>query len=974
MSDRVEIAHRTAGGRVRLRIPRLRGNAALAARLAAELLAEALIDVAVARPGSGSVILRLLEALEDAALKELVAAALDRAKSAPHRPASPNALPEEADATPWHAMDAVEVAARLATDSENGLAADTARARLGTYGANILPQDKGESPLALFLKQFESLPVAMLGGSAAVSLATGGVADAVATLAVVGINAVFGYATEGQAEVAIHKLMDRSFQVVPVLRDGREIRIPAAEVVPGDLLVIRPGIPISADARLIRAHRLHADESALTGETMPVEKDPSRATERDVPIGERPTMLHAGTLVSEGRGTAVVTATGPDTAAARIALLSQSATRPRAPVEQELDRLGDELAAVSLAACGVFFAIGWARGLPLREILKDALALAVAAVPEGLPVVATTTMSLGIRRMERKGILIRRMDTVETLGSVQILCLDKTGTLTQNRMEVIEARSGLEQDGEAPAPHTLQALAEAAALNNDVVSLEAANGGNSQTEIALLDFAVRNGVDVESLRAACPRVATVERAPGRAWMTTVHEGRQPGTIVKGAPDVLLAACSRILDEAGPRPLSGAERDRIMRTNDALAARPARLLGVAQAAAPADAEDRLSDLTWIGLVALIDPLRDGAKEFIARMHRAGLRTIMITGDQAATAAAMARDLNLAGGGPLRVVDSPEISGLDAELLGGIARSTHVFSRVSAQNKLAIVQALQSGGEVVAMTGDGVNDGPALKAADVGIAMGASGSDLARDVANVVIRDDDLNTLVEAVAQGRGVYRNIRRALEFLVTTNLSEIIVGIAEAIHGPGELETPMELLWINLVSDVLPGLGLALADPDVDVMDRPPRPRGEPIVPRSDLRRMGQDSAMIAASSLTSHFIGLARHGPGPETRAMTFLSLSLGQLLYTLTCQRSDVRKLDPGRLLENRSLDAAVLVSGGMAALPFFVPGLRRLLGIAPLGPFDLTVSLAGALAPAAAVLARRGVALEFEQVEGKPCETS
>ena len=973
MAHRIEIAHKTAGGRVRLRIPLLRGNAALAARLAAELLAEALIDVAVARPGSGSVILRLLDALEDAALQELVAAALDRAKSTARKPSAQEALPDDSDATPWHAMDAGEVVRNLTTDIENGLTAAVARTRLGSYGANILPQDKGESPLRLFLKQFESLPVAMLGGSAAVSLATGGVADAVATLAVVGINAVFGYATEGQAEVAIHKLMDRSFQVVPVLRDGRELRIPAAEVVPGDLLLVRPGIPISADARLIHAEKLHADESALTGETMPVEKDPSAAIDHDAPIGSRPTMLHAGTLVSEGRGTAVVTATGVNTAAARIALLSQSATRPRAPVEKELDRLGDQLAAVSLAACGVFFAIGLARGLPLREILKDALALAVAAVPEGLPVVATTTMSLGIRRMERKGILIRRMDAVETLGSVQILCLDKTGTLTQNKMEVIEARSGLEAEGAAPAARTLQALAEAAALNNDVESLEAASGADSQTEIALLEFAVRNGVDVESLRASCPRIATVERAPGRPWMATIHEGREPETVIKGAPDVLLAKCTRILGEAGPRPFTEAERNRVMRVNDALAARPARVLGVAQMATRPE-NDEIAELTWIGLVAFIDPLRVGAREFIARMHKAGLRTIMITGDQAATAAAMARELDLAGGGPLRVVDSPEISGLDSELLGGIARNTHVFSRVSAQNKLAIVRALQSDGDVVAMTGDGVNDGPALKAADVGIAMGASGSDLARDVANVVIRDDNLNTLVEAVAQGRGVYRNIRRALEFLVTTNLSEIIVGIVEAAHGPGELETPMELLWINLVSDVLPGLGLALADPDMDAMDRPPRPRGEPIVPASDLRRMGQDSAMIAVSSLTSHFIGLARHGPGPETRAMTFLSLSLGQLLYTLTCQRSDVRKLDPSRLLENRNLDAAVLVSSGMAALPFFVPGLRRLLGIAPLRPLDLTVSLAGAIAPAAAVLARRGVALEFDQVEGKPCETS
>ncbi len=957
---------------MRLAVPLIRGNARLAKHLADALVRDERISKAESRAVSGSVILHLRADIEDRALKTRVAAALD---GAPLRrpPGSPAQAGLKSDGGAWHARSVAEVARLLETDIDNGLSGAAARARLARHGANVLPQDRGVSRMQLVLKQFESLPVALLGASAAVSLATGGVADAVATLAVVGVNAAFGYATEGQAEVAIQKLMDRSAQPVPVRRGGRDMRVPAAEIVPGDLLVIQPGIPVAADARLVTAERLRADESALTGETYPVKKSPQAEIGRDATVGERPTMLHAGTLVSEGCGTALVTATAGHTASARAALLSRSATRPRAPVERELDRLGDQLVAVSLAACGLFFVIGRVRGLPLREILKDALALAVAAVPEGLPVVATTTMSLGIRRMERRGILIRRMDTVETLGSVQTLCLDKTGTLTQNRMLVSAAMSGLEGEGAAPAAETLRRLAEAAALNNDVQTGGNSGLGASQTEVALLDFATRNGVDVDGLRSAFPRLATVQRAPGQPWMATMHDRKTPATTVKGAPDILLAACSHVLEGTGPRPLSDTDRNRVLRANDALAARPARVLGFAQSGALPDG-GALHDLTWLGLVAFVDPLRDGARDFIAGMHKAGLRTIMMTGDQAATAAATARELDLGGGGPLRIVDSPELSGLDSELIGGLARNTHVFSRVSAQNKLAIVQALQRGGDVVAMTGDGVNDGPALKAADVGIAMGASGSDLARDVANVVIRDDDLNTLAEAIAQGRGVYRNIRRALEFLITTNLSEILVGTVEAIHGPSELETPMELLWINLVSDVLPGLGLALADPDPDAMERPPRPRGEAIIPPSDLRRMLQDSATIAAASLAVHFIGLSRHGPGPRTRAMTYLSLSLGQLLYTLTCQRGDVRKLDPKRILENRKLDAAVLASGCMAVLPFFLPALRRMLGIAPLGPAGIAVGMAGAVAPAAAVLARRGVVIEFEEVEGKPCATS
>jgi len=972
MPHLIEIAHKTAGGRLRLKVPWIRRHPDDASRLVNGLSALPSVSAAQARRTSGSLILHLAHPLPDGEILSLVRAAIAKTWQRETIETTSKFAAVDPD-TAWHSKPVTEVVAALKTDPAAGLVPEIAKERLSAYGLNALPHEKGETPLELFLKQFQSLPVAMLGGSAVVSVATGGVADAVATLSVVMINAVFGYATEGQAEATIHKMMDQSAQSVPVLRAGREIQIPSAQIVPGDVLIVRPGIPITADARLITAAKLKADESALTGESFPVSKDATAQIEPGSPIGDRPTMLHAGTLVSEGGGTAVVTATGSNTAAAQIALLSQSATRPRAPVEREMDHLGDQLAKVSMAACGVFFAIGWMRGVPLREILKDALALAVAAVPEGLPVVATTTMSLGIKRMEQEGILIRRMDAVETLGSVEVLCLDKTGTLTENRMEVVEAVSGLELEPSGQQGETLKLLARAAALNNSAQPGGPDDRTGSQTEIALLDFARRNGIDVEALRAASPPISIIERTPDRPWMATSHAGEQPRTIVKGAPEAVLERCSFIQDGAQRRPLSDTDRNLILRANDALAGRPARVLGFAEAQTSLD-EEAVSGLTWTGLTALIDPLRGGAKEFIARMHRAGLRTIMITGDQAATAAAMARELNLSGDGPLRIVDSPELSGMDPKLLGGIARNAHVFSRVSAQNKLAIVRALQESGAVVAMTGDGVNDGPALKAADVGIAMGVSGSDLAKDVANVVIRDDDLNTLVSAIAQGRGVYRNIRRALEFLVTTNLSEIMVGIVEAAHGPGELETPLELLWINLVSDVLPGLGLALADPDPDAMDRPPRPRGETIIPKSDMQRMGTDSLIIAGSSLVAHFSGLARHGPGPETRSMTFLALALGQLLYTLTCQRSDVRKLNPERLLENRKLDAAVLVSSGMAVLPFFVPALRRLLGIAPLGPVSTAISLAAAIAPAAAVLARRGIVLEFEEVEGTPCETS
>ncbi|MBK1635767.1 cation-translocating P-type ATPase [Rhodovulum adriaticum] len=952
----VTVHHHSPSGRVRLSVPRIRDRPALAAQVQAALQARPEIRRCQARAWSGSVILHLATPLDT----DRIVATIRQALAAPPTQGTPRPDPQE---RAWHSLSAEAAAQLLHTNPGTGLTAQEAAARLERHGENRLPGGTRRAPLSLFAEQFESLPVAMLMGSAVVSVATGGVADAVATMSVVLINATFGFVTEGQAEASISQLMDSSSETVTVIRDGAEVTLRAAEVVPGDILHVRPGRVIAADARVLAADRLKVDESALTGETLPVSKTPDTRVAPDVPIGQRPTLLHAGTLVSEGEGRGLVVATGARTASAQIALLSESAARPRAPVEAELDRLGEVLVKLSLTACGVFFGIGWMRGMGLSMMLKDALALAVAAVPEGLPVVATTTMSIGLRRMEKRGILVRRVDAVESLGALQILCLDKTGTLTRNRLQVVEEEVA---GGDAARAMLLQV----AALNNTAEPEPQGATGSSATERALLDHAMAQGADVADLRTARPRTAMIERTPDRPFMVTRHGGAGPGVLVKGAPETVLGQCSALWDGT---PLDAAARHRILTANDRLAARPARVLGFA-AGDEIDEERVPRNLRWLGLLAMVDPLRPGAADFIAAMHRAGIRTIMITGDQAATAATIARELNLSDGGPLRIIDSPEISQMTPELLGGVARNAHVFSRVSAAQKLAIVQALQAQGAVVGMTGDGINDGPALKAANVGIAMGASGTDLARDVANVVIRDDELSTLVDSIAQGRAVYRNIRRALEFLIATNLSEIAVGIVEAAHGPGELESPMELLWINLVSDVLPGLGLALADPDPDAMARPPRAVDEPVIPPAHFKRMTQDGGIIAASALVSHFIGLARYGPGPETRAITFLSLSLGQLLYALTAQRSDVRKLQTGRLLENRMLDGALLVSAGLAVTPFFLPPLRRLLQIAPLGPGATAVGLAAAVAPATLVLAGKNNRLLPETLEVKPCATS
>ena len=464
------LVHRSAGGRLRFRVAAVRRAPDLARRVETALVAQTEIETVTARPATGSVIVQLAAPLADDAAAELLRAALGRATDA-HRsndtPPTRDGAPAE-DGPAWHGMAVETVLERLDSDPSAGLTSDEAEVRRARWGANVLPSAAPRSQLSLLAEQFDSLPVLLLMGSATVSLGTGGFADAAATLAVVGVNAVIGYVTEAQAERTIHALMDTSTQTATVIRGGETISVAAREIVAGDLLWLEPGAVVGADARVIADDGLRVDESALTGETRPVAKLASAGVAPDAPIGERATLLHAGTLVAEGGGRAVVVATAGRTAAARIAALSQSAARPQAPVEAELDRLGGALARVSLGACAVFFGVGWLRGVGLAAILNDALALAVAAVPEGLPVVATTTMSRGLRRMERRGILVRRIDTVESLGALQVLCLDKTGTLTRNRLDVVEAVFGDTPDGETPTTAALREAALAvAALNTD---------------------------------------------------------------------------------------------------------------------------------------------------------------------------------------------------------------------------------------------------------------------------------------------------------------------------------------------------------------------------------------------------------------------------------------------------------------------------------------------------------------------------
>lgn len=876
-----------------------------------------------------------------------------------------------------HAVSAEEALAAVASRRE-GLGVEEAASRLREHGPNELPVAKPRSDLAVFIDQFKSLPVAMLGGSAAMSLATGSPLDALVTLGVVGANGGIGYAMESGAEKTIHDITGRGEHRVLVRREGAVRDILSREVVPGDVVVLTPGAFIEADARIVEAVGLTVDESSLTGESVPVSKHAGTLDDRDAPLGERANSVFRGTIVDGGSGLAVVMATGADTEIGRIQALTGEARPPQTPIERELERMGRHLVYLSLGVCGGVFALGVARGLGTMPMLKSAVALAVAAVPEGLPAIATSTLALGLGELKKKNVLVRRLEAVEGLGSLNVLCFDKTGTLTQNSMTVESLLVGAEtlhlgtdgfgtEDGHADLKrHEMKKFLEVAALCSEVKIEENGNGPlfhGSPTEVALVDLAARGGVDVAAVRGDNPVDRVAYRTESRKFMVSRHHRLSEEKIslaVKGSPDQVLQRC-RVMEVNGSlAALDGEARSKILAENERFASEGLRVLGLAYSHDPANAPEEPKDLIWLGLVAMKDPLRGGMADLMAEFHKAGIRTVMITGDQPATAYAIAREVGLAGAAEPVIVDAAKLDGLSPEAFRGTVAGGNVFARVSPARKLEIIRALQETGMRVGMTGDGINDGPALRAADVGIAMGQGGAQSAQDVADVVIRDDDLTTLGAGIAQGRATYANIRKAIHFLLATNLSEIAIVAAETMAPGDQLESPMEMFWINLVTDILPALGLALEEPEQGIMSVPPRDPEAPMFTADYYKMLASEAGIISAASLAAHGYGLLRYGPGPRTRSITFSTLIGSQLLFALSCRHDRFHGLSGGGLFGNKYLNGTLTAAGALQILPLAWPPLRRLLGLAPIGISDGLViggSMLASFAGTEYLLARR-----------------
>lgn len=863
----------------------------------------------------------------------------------------------------WHIQGTKDVLTYFASSDVAGLTKERSSLHLKKYGPNLLPESVPRSGWSIFFDQFKSLPVALLGVAAGVSLVTGGLADALVIAFVVGINGVIGYTTESQAEKTINSLKSLVRPSAVVIRDGKSQDVAAEQIVPGDLLVLRPGSYVAADARVITALRLTVDESALTGESVPVVKTTEPLARADMALGDRTNMVYMGTLVTGGQGLAVVTATGRFTEIGRIQSLVGEAKAPQTPMERQLDEMGAQLVMISGAICGLVFCIGLLRGYGFLQMLKSSISLAVAAVPEGLPTIATTTLALGIRRMKQRNVLIRHLEAVETLGSLQTICFDKTGTITMNRMTVVTVHTGLRSIKASNGKFScgkelinpfhcdeLLRLMHIVSLNSESTIERAAPEGSSgsfyvvngsPTENALVHLSLEAGVDVVALREQYPIQHIEHRSENRNFIVTMHgQGDTKLLAVKGSPAEVLDMCDTLVINGETKHLIDDHKDAILLENEKMAGEALRVLGVAfKYARNGDADmNDATGYTWLGLIGMIDPIRPGVRALVGEFHRAGIGTIMITGDQSTTAFAIGKRLNLSQGDQLEILDSSFLADLDGEALKALCERVHVFARVSPANKLQIVQALQANNRVVAMTGDGINDGPALKAAAIGIAMGHSGTDVAREVADVVLEDDNLETMIVAISQGRTIYNNIRKSVHFLLSTNLSEIMVMFACIAGGLGHPLNAMQLLWINLVSDIAPGLALALEPPEPDVLSRPPRDPHEPIVKHSDFKQIGIESGIISASTIGAYLYGIGRYGIGPQAGTMAFMTMSIAQLLHAFSCRSETHNIFSKERLKPNPLLTAAIGSSMTLQLGTLAIPPLRTLLGLAPIGMAD------------------------------------
>jgi Ca2+-transporting ATPase len=896
----------------------------------------------------------------------------------------------------WYEQTKEEALAALQTNADRGLTGAEAAARLEQYGPNEL-EDRGvKSRWRILLEQFTEIMVVILIIAAGISYVLGETTDAIVILAIVVMNALLGYSQEYRAEQAIAALKKMAVPTVRLMRDGHLVDVSAREVVPGDIVLLEAGNKVPADGRLVESINLKAQEAALTGESEPVDKRDRVITGSDHPLGDLVNMAFMGTAITYGRGTMAVTATGMSTELGKIADMIQDVGQEQTPLQRRLAGVGKALALAALAIVAVVILFGWLRGEEWSVLILTAISMAVAAVPEGLPAVVTITLALGSQRMLKRNALIRKLPAVETLGSVTTICSDKTGTLTENRMTVtvldvagdtlsVDAilekgvpvwREGAEVDPELAAPErSLALLIKAMTLANDAVLEREENGQNGNwriigdpTEGALVVAAAELGLMKDDLDRRWPRVAEVPFTSERKRMTTIHESRMSPedsdapwaqanyvAFSKGAVDQLLTISDSVWVGDAAVPLDADMRRRIEEANEELAHSGQRVLSVAFRALSelpeeGDEEKVEQRLTIIGMVGMLDPPRPEVREAVAISREAGIRPIMITGDHPATAKEIARQLRIADEDN-QTLTGRELAAMSVEDLEKVVEHVPVFARVAPEHKLNIVTALQEKGHIVAMTGDGVNDAPALKKADIGVAMGITGTDVSKEAADMVLLDDNFATIVSAVEEGRVIYDNIRKFIKYALSSNTSELLVMLVAPFLGMPLPLLPLQILWINLVTDGLPGLALAVEPSEAGIMKRKPFHPRESIFSRGLGWQIIWVGVLMGIISLIFGYFywnqagrpAFSEHEGGQHWQTMLFNTLTLAQMANVLALRTNRLSLFQVG-LFSNKAMVGAVALTFLLQLAVIYVPFMQNIFGTVALTWQELLLSLA------------------------------
>jgi len=869
----------------------------------------------------------------------------------------------------WHTLE-VEEAMRVLETGPGGLSEEEAKRRLSEYGPNELRKEKRKSPLILFFEQFKSYIIIILLVATVLSLILGEVLDAITILAIVMACAVLGFVEEYRSERALELLKKLAAPTALVIREGKEQTMPARELVPGDVVILHTGDKVPADIRLIEAVNLKVDEAPLTGESVPVEKN-VRVLPGETPVPDRVNMAFSGTTVTYGRGRGAVTATGMMSEFGKIAAMVQVAEEEETPLEKRMAHVGKWLGTLCLVVCGVVALLGFIRGHSILEMLIWGVSLAIAAIPEALPAVVTGALAIGMLEMARRNAIVRRLPAVETLGCASIICADKTGTMTKGEMtvrkiyvneEMINVTGvGYEPKGDFQLRKdqinpeddaVLMLLLRAAALCNDAkLGVEGDRWviRGDATEGALIVAAAKAGMREDEL-GKYPRVGEVPFTSERKRMTTIHTALDDKTLafMKGAPEVVLERCGWIYRNGCVDELTDEDRKEILKINEAMAGEALRNLAMAYKQVdemPTYLDEEIEkDLIFLGIAGMIDPPREEAKEAIKLCKRSGIKTVMITGDHKLTAMMVAKELGMMGSEKGRVLTGAELDTMSDEEFEGVVEGVVVYARVSPAHKVRIVDALKRKGYVVAMTGDGVNDAPALKRSDIGVSMGITGTDVTKESSDMVLADDNFATLVAAVREGRRIFDNIKKYLTYLLELNLGEIGVALVTSILGLPLPFTATQLLWINLTTDGPPALALGVDPPDPDIMQKPPRNPKESVFTK-DVKVYLLICSTIYTLKITLIFIYGLSTGGLTKAQTLVFTTIILSELLVALSCRSLEYPVFKVG-LLANKFLLLAIALSATLAFIALLIPQLHRAFNVTFLEPADWAIAMGAA----------------------------